>query len=165
MTIQTSITSGQRKPTSTPASAVQRRRQRQTIQQQRQHLEAALERLLAAAEAVIEDLNTLDGDVDLEPSLGFLERHGSVYSAHSGDQRQIAQGFSDEREDEHDGREPEDEGDNQEDREPDDQEMCNWQDEGDQTRLRPLPVHSERPANIRSPHQDVDSLVAVRVLR
>lgn len=46
--------------------AIQRRRRRQSIKEQRKHLEAALDRLLAAAEAVIADLDTLDGDADLE---------------------------------------------------------------------------------------------------
>lgn len=36
----------------------------------RQRLETALERLLAAAEAIVADLDALDGDPDLEPSAG-----------------------------------------------------------------------------------------------
>jgi len=49
-----------------PTTAIQRRRHAQSIQQQRSHLEAALERLLGAAQAVIADLDALDGDPDLE---------------------------------------------------------------------------------------------------
>lgn len=68
-------------------------------------------------------------------------------------------------EDEHDGCEEEVDQ-NTGDDEPDhEHEMCNWQDEGDQTRLRPLPVYSERPASVRSPHQNVGPFFPVRVLR
>jgi len=43
--------------------------------QKRQLMEAALERLLGAVEGVLADLDALDGDADLEPSLGFPERY------------------------------------------------------------------------------------------
>ena len=46
---------------------------RLTSRKYRQALEAALDRLLAAVDGVLSDLDALDGDADLEPSLGFPE--------------------------------------------------------------------------------------------
>jgi hypothetical protein len=65
--------------------------------QKRQLMEAALDRLLGAVEGVLADLDAIDGEADLEPSLGFLERPCGLASA-SGDQRAMAQGARDERE-------------------------------------------------------------------
>jgi hypothetical protein len=48
-------------------------RQARTFAQRREVLETALERLLSVAEAIVADLDTLDDDSDLEPSLGLLE--------------------------------------------------------------------------------------------
>lgn len=72
-----------------------------TSRQRRLMLEAAVERLLSAVDGVLADLNALDGDPDLEPSLAGLNLTGQY-----GDQRHYARGAPDEREDEHDGREP-----------------------------------------------------------
>lgn len=55
---------------STTARTAHRRQVRLTTREHRKLLEAALERLLAAVEHVIADLDALDGDPDLEPSLG-----------------------------------------------------------------------------------------------
>ena len=111
--------------------AIGRRRRRQTIQQQRKHLEAALEHLLAAVEAVVGDLDALDGDADLE------DGH---------DREPVC---------EDEGAQCDDEGaietdQNTGDDEPDQGELCHWQDEGDQTVLRP---HVTTP--VRRPHPEV----------
>ncbi|KRA62171.1 hypothetical protein ASD89_24115 [Caulobacter sp. Root656] len=59
----------------------------------------------------------------------------------------------------------EDEGWN-DDREPDDNGLCTWQDEGSQATLRLLPsTPSRRPATARSPHQNVSGHIQVRVIR
>ena len=144
--------------TSTPARKPQRGL---TTRQMRRRLETALEQLLAAAEAIVADLDEIDGDPDLEPSLGSL---GATYHTGS-DQRLTHHGVTDDREhDAGDDREEvcEGEGDYDE-REPDQDHMCNWQDEGDQTKLRQLPVYSKR-RKVKSPHQNVGEFVAVRVL-
>lgn len=54
---------------STPARAAQSRGRR-AVDIHREFLERALDRLLTAAEAVVADLDALDGDADLEPTLG-----------------------------------------------------------------------------------------------
>jgi hypothetical protein len=68
-----------------------------TPREMRATLEAALERLLAAADTIIADLDILDGDADLEPSLGFLEVQG-FRSGPRLDQRLICAGANDDRE-------------------------------------------------------------------
>lgn len=101
--------------------------------QRRRLMEDALERLLAAAEGIIADLDMLDGDTELEPEC------------------------------EDEGAQCEDEG-GQDDREPDYGDLCNWQDEGDQSTLRSRPVHTERRAPYRSPYQNIGAFVPVRAL-
>jgi len=138
--------------------------------QKRQLMEAALDRLLSAVEGVLADLDTLDGEADLEPSLGFLERHNSLAST-SGDQRRITQGAQDDREVEceDEGAQCEDEG-SDTDSEPDETHgaglsLCNWQDEGDQSELLCLPIWRAPPSpDVKSPHQNVGPLMAVKVL-
>lgn len=49
-----------------------RRAKTLTPRQRRQVLENALERLLGAVDIILADLDALDGDADLEPSLGSL---------------------------------------------------------------------------------------------
>ena len=104
----------------------------------RSRMERAVERLLDA-------LDALDGDADMEPAIGSPEV-GSVYNrrlAGTLDQRRWSVGdlaaAADEREDvsEDEGGACEDEG-SFDDREWDLESLCNWQDEGDQTRLRTL---------------------------
>jgi hypothetical protein len=97
----------------------------------------------------------------LEPSLGSL---GVI------DQRRWAEGghglvFDGEEQCEDEGGACEDEGAITGDAEPDAGELCNWQDEGDQSVLRPLPVTpGQQPTTARSPHQNVGGYIAVRVL-
>ncbi|MBP6010624.1 MAG: hypothetical protein KBA31_00205 [Alphaproteobacteria bacterium] len=72
----------------------------------RDRLEAAIERAIAL-------LDQLDGDADLEPSLGSRSCVGSTLSPlgidpAQYDQRRWATGSTDDREDEHDGHEPDD---------------------------------------------------------
>ncbi len=88
---------------STPARALRPLNQRQ----RRALAETALERALDAVQAVLEVLDTIDGDPDLEPSLSSVGASSPVL-----DQSRWAQGRRDDAEDEHDGREPqcEDEG-------------------------------------------------------
>ncbi|HET9159408.1 MAG TPA: hypothetical protein VFN88_02255 [Caulobacteraceae bacterium] len=104
------------------ADSVHITRPRRTLsaRELRRTLESAVERLLAAVEAAVAQLDALDGDADLEPSLGFLERPCSWANA-SGDQRDIVQGANDEREEvcEDEGAACEDEG-FESDREPED---------------------------------------------
>ena len=104
----------------------------------RRRMERAVEALLAA-------LDAMDGDPDLEPALGSPEvGHGRRRrTAGTLDQRRWSSGdlaaAADEREDvsEDEGGACEGEGDYDE-KEPDLDHMCNWQDEGDQTRLQML---------------------------
>ncbi|WP_426031041.1 hypothetical protein [Caulobacter sp. DWP3-1-3b2] len=59
----------------------------------------------------------------------------------------------------------EDEGAVTGDLEPDASDMCHWQDEGDQTVLRQMPVISaRRRPHQRSQHENVAGYLAVRVL-
>ena len=102
-------------------------RPRLTARKQRQLLEAALERLLSVAETILADLDDLDGDSDLEPA---CEDEG----AQCDDEGMC--GFAD----------PDTEM--EPDREPEAGDLCNWQDEGDQTVLRQLPL-TRRPARAR----------------
>ena len=97
-------------------------------------MERAVERLLAAMDA-------MDGDPDFEPMLGA----GESGCWPSDQRRWIQGGDTDEREavSEDEGAQCEGEGDHDE-REPEVGDMCNWQDEGDQTTLRQLPVYSMR---------------------
>lgn len=100
---------------STPARAPRPLNQRQ----RRALAEQALERAMDAVQAVLEVLDTLDGEADAEPSLGAPEarvqcselfgRSGFFQTYMPGqhlDQRDWARGGLDDREDEHDGREP-----------------------------------------------------------
>ena len=61
--------------------------------------ERAVDRLLAV-------LDLIDGDPDAEPSLGFAEPRQNPHAYGALDQTHIAEGATDDREDEHDGREP-----------------------------------------------------------
>jgi hypothetical protein len=83
---------------STPARSVQRA---PSHRKRRQTLEAALDRLLAAVEAAVADLDQLDGDADLEPALGSVRGDWA-----EGNHLRCSTGASDDLEDEHDGREP-----------------------------------------------------------
>jgi hypothetical protein len=69
---------------------------------QRHRLRAKLERVV---DRLLSAMDAIDGDGDLEPSLGFLEA-GSLYSPQGLDQTHIAEGLGDDLEGEHDGREP-----------------------------------------------------------
>lgn len=69
---------------------------------QRMRLRAKLERVV---DKLLAAMDVIDGDADLEPSLGLSEP-GSLYVGNGLDQRDIAQGATDDREGEHDGREP-----------------------------------------------------------
>lgn len=140
---------------STPARATHRA---PTARQRRKVLETALDRLLGVVEAVLADLDALDGDADLEPSLGAPIPYASVSQVHW-----AAGGDQDEREDvsEDEGGACEDEG-GQDEREPENYYSCNWQDEGDQTRLRQLPTYSARPAPRL--YQNVGAFMPVRAL-
>lgn len=100
-------------------------------------LNALLTHLDALRDALIAELDAMEGDCDLEFQC------------------------------EDEGAQCEDEGVDT-DSEPDEtgaggMALCNWQDEGDQTRLRSLPVHSIR-REIVSPHQNVRGYIAVRAL-
>ena len=79
----------------------------------RQRVEAAVERLIAA-------LDAMDGDPDLEPSLGAV---GSSFLAERADQRLWANGDRLDLEEQHDA-------------EPDDFHLCLWADEGETDRRR-----------------------------
>ncbi|WP_374470310.1 hypothetical protein [Phenylobacterium sp.] len=101
-------------------------------------IRALLDHLESLRDAMIEELDRLEGDADLE-----LEC-------------------------EDEGAQCEDEGCDT-DSEPDETggggySCCNWQDEGDQTKLSALPVFTERPAAARSPHENVSGYFAVRAL-
>jgi len=129
--------------------------------QRRALIEEAMERLLAAVEAATAALDALDGDPDVEPSLAFPEG----YMGPGCLRRLKPEGGHDDLEEA-----CEDEGwDN--DREPDTDaepdhecEMCNWQDEGDQTGLEPHHVFRKRPPRVKSQHQNVGPLLPMRVL-
>lgn len=134
--------------------------------ERRAYIEAALERLADLRDRLVAKLDAMDADADLEPSLsaldGWDQRHRSdgptddreddagdlepsLGSLDRIDQRAWACGGCSDLEYEHDGREPccEDEGAQCDDegidadREPDCDETCHWQDEGDQTTLIP----------------------------
>lgn len=106
----------------------------------RRRMEKAVESLLAA-------LDIMDGDADLEPALGSPEVGYGRRRRTAGtlDQRRWAAGdlaaAADEREDvsEDEGGACEDEG-SFDEKEWDLDNLCNWQDEGDQTALRSLPT-------------------------
>jgi hypothetical protein len=101
-------------------------------------MERAVDALLAAMDA-------MDGDADLEPSLGSPEVGYGRRRRTAGtlDQRRWIAGnvaaAADEREDvsEDEGGASEDEG-SYDEKEPDLDHLCNWQDEGDQTKLQTL---------------------------
>lgn len=151
----------------------------------------ALDRLLGAVDGLLADLDALDGDADFEPALGAPERHPAIYTAFdtlaSTQAGWAAGGDCEEREEvaedegaqceggggddacEDEGAQCEDEGHDSdsepgEDRELDLDHLCNWQDEGDQTRLVPHRTYSRRPPDVRSPHENVGPLVRVQVL-
>ncbi|CAN5180004.1 hypothetical protein BH11PSE2_BH11PSE2_19650 [soil metagenome] len=63
--------------TSTPAPAAHSRPRPISATQTRQHLETALDRLLEAVDGILDDLDTIDGDSDLEPSLGSVGAQAS----------------------------------------------------------------------------------------
>lgn len=67
--------------------------------EERQRIGDEIDRLLALLDAA-------DGDPDLEPSLGSLDRVDGLYHRGGADQRLWSAGSRDDREDEHDGREP-----------------------------------------------------------
>jgi hypothetical protein len=106
----------------------------------------------------IDRLDELDGDPDLEPTLGWV--------ALWGDQTRLDLRDVDEREDvsEDEGAACEDEGFKCDDEHDGRDFMCNWQDEGDQTVLKRLPVYTKRVPGLRSQHQNVGPLVRVRVV-
>lgn len=87
-----------------------------SARQLRARLETALERLLEAVQTTVDELDALDPDADLEPSLGAV---GAVSEYRS--QERWAQGAADEREEqcEDEGGACEDEGANNGDYEPD----------------------------------------------
>jgi len=124
---------------STPVRAVQRA---PSHRQRRKVIETTLDRLLAAVEAAVADLDQLDGDADFEPNLGFTERSLRYYGLNS--QEYLTGGAGDDREEvcEDEGAQCEDEGAETGDREPDAPDACNWQEEGDQTRLIPGPAYT-----------------------
>lgn len=99
------------------------------------------------------------GSDDGEPSLG---------SSSAIDQRGWSTGRAVGRrdqdlEDEHDGCEEEIDQNTGDDEE--DDHGCPWQDEGDQTKLRQVPITpSRQPATARSPHQNIGPFMPVRVL-
>lgn len=151
-------------------------RRKPSVRQVRARLEAALDRLLDAVQATVDELDALDPESDLEesdvePSLGVLERHPNYHLCNRQspylDQANWAIGASaDDREEdcEDEGGACEDEGANSGDYEPDhDHESCHWQDEGDQATLVPHRVYSLRPETARSPHANVGELVPVSV--
>lgn len=70
---------------------------------QRARLRAKCER---AVDRLIAILDAIEGDADDEPSLGFSEARRNAYALGALDQSHIAEGATDGREDEHDGREP-----------------------------------------------------------
>lgn len=137
----------------------------------RARLEVLLEHLLDTTHKVIAELDALDGDTDLEPSLATPERHPNAgrYAAADMGQLRWAQGAADDREEEceDEGAQCDDEGVcglHDPDREPDHtHEACHWQDEGDQTVLIPHAVHVW-PKTRPSVHQNVGEFASVRPL-
>ena len=71
----------------------------------RARMEAAVRRLETLAAEIIAELDKLTGDPDSEPSLGFSDPR-DIRARNGLDQRKIAEGATDDREDEHDGSEP-----------------------------------------------------------
>jgi hypothetical protein len=67
--------------------------------EERQRIGDEIDRLLALLDAT-------DGDPDLEPALGSLDRNVATYGNPGGDQTLWALGSRNDLEDEHDGREP-----------------------------------------------------------
>lgn len=154
---------------STPARALHRA---PTARQRRQVLESALDRLLDAVEAALADLDALDGDPDVEPTLGSPIPYASVSQVHW-----AAGGDQDEREDvsEDEGGACEDEG-GQDEREPDDwgweapdggtaypSAAGAWPPPGTAVVARPEPV-SAMQRDYVSPHQNVGAFMPVRAL-
>jgi len=79
-----------------------------TPKQKRERLEAALDRLLDAAQAIVDDLDSLDGEPDLEPSAGSTAP-GLYSDGWSGSPlavRRYGRKLLDIDDAEHDGREP-----------------------------------------------------------
>ena len=75
----------------------------------RQKVHTAIESHLAAVEALTAFLDVADGDENLEPSLGSLELTFPGADQRSFNQERWAVGANDDRENEFDGREPDDE--------------------------------------------------------
>lgn len=116
-------------------------------------IEAALERLDGLRERLIDRLDALDGDPDLEPSLGATEamNHDVAWSIFDpGD-------FENQSEDE--GFDSDSEPDS--DAEPDGGDWCNWQDEGDQTVLASLRSFRFSPKEIERARDRCAPLLAL----
>jgi hypothetical protein len=112
--------------------------------QRRRHaaLQQALERLENLRSCLIDRLDEMEGDADLEPSLGSNVLMDQTRWAEGSPALMVYAELEEQCEDE--GGACEDEGADS-DREPDhEHEACHWQDEGDQTTLRPHSVWSKR---------------------
>lgn len=117
--------------------------------QRRRHtaLRSALERLEELRERLIGRLDELEGDPDLEPSLGSSVLMDQTRWAEGSPAMMAYADLEEQCEDEGGG--CEDEGADT-DREPDhEHEACHWQDEGDQTALKPHGIHMKRPPGVR----------------
>jgi hypothetical protein len=99
---------------------------------ERKRIEAEIQTHLDAADALIGSLDARDGDPDLEPSLGSLDRYRATYGNPGGDQTGWAFGNRDEREDEHDGLEPD----------VDDEPALGWPEDVNQARALRSCLHS-----------------------